>query len=141
MMILFSRRPKRLTSIWQKNCRLMCCIITGRSVCSASRGFKKRSRKWLSVPIKSPVSPFFLTTGGGQAEAAEKFVDILRHNYGEVYFVVPVAAMSAGTILCMAGDKIYMDYSSSLGPIDPQIPDKEGKDIFRRLVIWQKLMS
>ena len=29
--------------------------------------------------------------------------------------------MSAGTILCMSGDKIFMDYSSSLGPIDPQI--------------------
>jgi hypothetical protein len=32
-------------------------------------------------------------------------------------------AMSAGTILCMSGDKIYMDYASSLGPIDPQVPD------------------
>ena len=29
--------------------------------------------------------------------------------------------MSAGTIFCMSGDKIYMDYSSSLGPIDPQV--------------------
>jgi hypothetical protein len=29
--------------------------------------------------------------------------------------------MSAGTIFCMSGDKIYMDYSSHLGPIDPQI--------------------
>jgi hypothetical protein len=44
-----------------------------------------------------------------------------------VYFVVPVAAMSAGTIFCMSGDKIFMDYSSSLGPIDPQVPDREGK--------------
>ncbi len=29
--------------------------------------------------------------------------------------------MSAGTIFCMSGDKIFMDYSSSLGPIDPQV--------------------
>lgn len=29
--------------------------------------------------------------------------------------------MSAGTIFCMSGDRIYMDYSSSLGPIDPQV--------------------
>ena len=27
--------------------------------------------------------------------------------------------MSAGTIWCMSADKIFMDYSSSLGPIDP----------------------
>lgn len=29
--------------------------------------------------------------------------------------------MSAGTIWCLSGDKIYMDYSSSLGPVDPQV--------------------
>lgn len=29
--------------------------------------------------------------------------------------------MSAGTLFALSGDKIYMDYSSSLGPIDPQI--------------------
>ena len=69
----------------------------------------------------------FLTTTGGQAEVAEKLVEVVRDHYELVYFVVPVAAMSAGTIFCMSGDKIYMDYSSSLGPIDPQVPDREGK--------------
>jgi hypothetical protein len=68
-----------------------------------------------------------LTTTGGQAEAVEKLVEVVRHHYGLVYFVVPLAAMSAGTIFCMSGDKIYMDYSASLGPIDPQVPDREGK--------------
>jgi hypothetical protein len=29
--------------------------------------------------------------------------------------------MSAGTIWCMSGDNIFMNYSSSLGPIDPQV--------------------
>ena len=68
-----------------------------------------------------------LTSTGGQAEAAEKLVQVVRQHYGTVYFVIPVAAMSAGTIFCMSGDKIFMDYSSSLGPIDPQVLDKEGK--------------
>jgi len=62
-----------------------------------------------------------LNTSGGSAETAEKMVDIIRAKYGEVYFVVPDFAMSAGTVFCMSGDKIYMDYSSSLGPIDPQV--------------------
>lgn len=35
--------------------------------------------------------------------------------------MVPDCAMSAGTIFCMAGDKIWMGYYSSLGPIDPQV--------------------
>lgn len=67
----------------------------------------------------------FLNSPGGSAETVEKMVEI-RYHYSEVYFVVPDEAMSAGTILCMSGDKIYMDYSSSLGPIDPQVFN--GKD-------------
>ncbi|MGD1045708.1 MAG: ATP-dependent Clp protease proteolytic subunit [Bacteroidota bacterium] len=62
-----------------------------------------------------------LNTPGGSAETVEKMVEIIRHHYDEVYFVVPDYAMSAGTIFCMSGEKIYMDYSSSLGSIDPQV--------------------
>ncbi|MEO5356183.1 MAG: ATP-dependent Clp protease proteolytic subunit [Nitrospirae bacterium YQR-1] len=71
----------------------------------------------------------FLNTPGGSVEAVEYMVRIIRFHYDEVYFVIPDAAFSAGTIFCMSGDKIYMDYSSSLGPIDPQVYLKE-KDTF-----------
>ena len=63
----------------------------------------------------------FLNTPGGSAETVEKLVEMIRFHYEEVFFIVPDQAMSAGTIFCMSGDKIYMDYTSSLGPIDPQI--------------------
>ena len=62
-----------------------------------------------------------LNTPGGSAETVEKMVAITRHHYDEVDFIVPDYAMSAGTIFCMSGDNIWMDYSSSLGPIDPQV--------------------
>lgn len=62
-----------------------------------------------------------LTTGGGSAEVVERSVNIIRHHYNEVFFIVPDYAYSAGTIFCMSGDKIYMDYYSVLGPIDPQV--------------------
>lgn len=68
-----------------------------------------------------------LTTGGGSATVVERFVNILRHNYDEVNFIVPDYAYSAGTIFCMSGDNILMDYSSVLGPIDPQVQNKEGR--------------
>jgi len=73
--------------------------------------------------VESPKSRLavFLNTPGGSAEAVEKLVEIMRFHYKEVFFIVPDFAMSAGTILCMSGDKIFMDYSSSLGPIDPQV--------------------
>lgn len=74
-----------------------------------------------SDTVKNNTLCIFLNTPGGSAETVEKLVKITRHHYAEVYFIVPDSAYSAGTIFCMSGDKIYMDYSSSLGPIDPQV--------------------
>lgn len=62
-----------------------------------------------------------LNTPGGSAETVERLVKITRHHYHEVHFIIPDSAYSAGTIFCMSGDSIFMDYSSSLGPIDPQV--------------------
>ena len=68
-----------------------------------------------------------LTTPGGEAEAVERMVEVIRHHYDAFYALVPNTAMSAGTIFCMAADRIYMDYSSALGPIDPQVPDRDNR--------------
>ena len=68
-----------------------------------------------------------LTTAGGSLNPVKRIVDILRHHYKEVYFIVPDYAYSAGTILCASGDGIYMSYFSALGPIDPQVLTKDNK--------------
>jgi membrane-bound ClpP family serine protease len=68
-----------------------------------------------------------LTTPGGSGIAVERYVNIIRQHYNEVNFIVPDYAYSAGTIFCMSGDKIFMDYFSVLGPIDPQVYNKDGK--------------
>ena len=68
-----------------------------------------------------------LTTLGGSAEIVERYVNILLYHYEEVNFIVPDYAYSAGTIFCMSGDSILMDYISVLGPIDPQVPNKDNK--------------
>lgn len=68
-----------------------------------------------------------LATLGGSAEIVERYVNILRHHYSEVNFIVPDYAYSAGTIFCMSGDSILMDYISVLGPIDPQVPNKDNR--------------
>jgi hypothetical protein len=78
-------------------------------------------------PIKRKKIYVLLTTTGGSADAVERYVNILRHHYSEVNFIVPDYAYSAGTIFCMSGDNIYMDYFSVLGPIDPQVQNKDGK--------------
>lgn len=61
-----------------------------------------------------------LETPGGRVEEVRNIVNTLRHYYDFVHFLIPVRAMSAGTVLALSGDKIYMDYFSRLGPIDPQ---------------------
>lgn len=64
---------------------------------------------------------FILETQGGYIEVAKRIAEVTRHYYQTVEFIVPNYAMSAGTILVMSGDTIYMNYYSVLGPIDPQI--------------------
>jgi hypothetical protein len=78
-------------------------------------------------PAKKDKLVIILTTPGGSAIAVERYVNIIRHHYNIVDFVVPNYAYSSGTIFCMSGDNIYMDYFSVLGPIDPQVQNKDGK--------------
>ena len=68
-----------------------------------------------------------LTTTGGSSTAVERYVNIIRKHYNKIIFIIPDYAYSAGTIFCMSGDEIWMDYFSVLGPIDPQIRNKDGK--------------
>jgi hypothetical protein len=78
-----------------------------------------------SRTTKRPKLVFILETGGGYIEVAQRIVDTLRHHYRLVEFIVPNHAMSAGTVLVMSGDAIYMDYYSVLGPIDPQLQRRD----------------
>ena len=68
-----------------------------------------------------------LETTGGFMETVERLVAVMRTHYKRVSFVIPNFAYSAGTVLALSGDKIYMDYYSVLGPIDPQYQDSAGK--------------
>lgn len=67
-----------------------------------------------------------LETEGGVIQAAERMANVFRFHYPKhVTFIVPNFAMSAGTVLVMCGDEIFMNYYSVLGPIDPQV--KKGE--------------
>lgn len=84
-----------------------------------------------------------LTTAGGHIEAVKRIVEILRHYYDHVAFVVPDYAFSAGTVLAMSGDEIWMDYFSRLGPIDAQVESRGGRWVsaIGYLVQWERLMA
>jgi ClpP class serine protease len=87
---------------------------------------------------------FILETNGGFAEVTRRISDALRHHYRTVDFLIPSHAMSAGTILSMSGDSIWMNYYSVLGPIDPQVPSQDGLRLvpaLGALVRYQELLD
>lgn len=61
-----------------------------------------------------------LTSPGGSAEAADSIMSYLRTRFDNIRVIVPVAAMSAATMMALAADRIVMGAHSQLGPIDPQ---------------------
>ncbi|MBU1470294.1 MAG: serine dehydrogenasease [candidate division Zixibacteria bacterium] len=78
------------------------------------------------IKDKKETLMFIIETNGGYLLPVERIASILRHHYKTVNFLVPNFAMSAGTVLVMSGDDIYMDYYSVLGPIDPQVDSPGG---------------
>ena len=88
---------------------------------SLDKPFRDLIEELKSEPDNKDTLFIMINTPGGSAETVERLVKIIRHHYTTVNFIVPDAAYSAGTIFCLSGDSIYMDYSSSLGPIDPQV--------------------
>jgi hypothetical protein len=79
-----------------------------------------------ALPKRKRKICIILETGGGYIEVAQRIAQTLRHFYRVVDFIIPNCAYSAGTVLAMCGDDIYMDYFSVLGPIDPQL-EKDDK--------------
>ena len=95
-----------------------------RDAIEALRGHSKRRGRKLMV---------ILETQGGFAEVARRVSDTIRNHYMTADFLIPSHAMSAGTILAMSGDAIYMDYYSVLGPIDPQVESQDGNRLIPAL--------
>jgi hypothetical protein len=62
-----------------------------------------------------------LHTPGGDLQATKMIINALRTKYNHIRVIVPITAMSAGTMICLAADEILLSHSSNLGPIDPQI--------------------
>lgn len=80
-----------------------------------------------SVPSSIKEIDVILVTPGGLANQVNNFVNALRPRFEKVNFIVLNMAMSAGTIFIMSGDEIIMSKQSKFGPIDPQIPNREGR--------------
>jgi hypothetical protein len=79
------------------------------------------------VPSEHKKIDLFLATLGGSAHQVSRFVNCLRSHFEEVDFIIPSFCMSAGTLFALSGDNIWMTERACLGPIDPQVPTKDGR--------------
>jgi ClpP class serine protease len=96
-----------------------------------------------------------LHTPGGNTAATESIIDYLTKMFSDIRVVVPQLAMSGGTMIACAADKILMGKHSSLGPIDPQFngvaahgileefkqAHKEIKEDQSKIFFWQHIIS
>lgn len=63
-----------------------------------------------------------LHTPGGVTNATETIVAYLWSKFQDLEVVIPTYAMSAGTMISLAANRLIMGRQSQLGPIDPQMP-------------------
>ena len=67
-----------------------------------------------------------LATPGGDGETAIRLVRQAQCRCGALTVIVPDQAKSAGTLLALGADHIYMGPTSDLGPVDPQFVLADG---------------
>lgn len=75
-----------------------------------------------------------LHTPGGAINATETIVAYLQSKFHEIETIVPVYAMSAGTMITLGTNRVIMGRQSQLGPIDPQMFIGNGSVSARAIV-------
>ena len=96
---------------------------------------------------KAEKACLILITLGGDADAAFRIARALRHHYSHLDVLIPDVCKSAGTLICIAADRLIFGDRGEIGPLDVQIfkPDElsdwvSGLDIFQSLTALQNQM-
>ncbi|MGA9140614.1 MAG: hypothetical protein WBZ29_10345 [Methanocella sp.] len=82
-----------------------------------------------AIRITPPDVPIDLIvhTPGGIALAATQIAMALKAHPAKKTVIVPHYAMSGGTMIALAADEILMDPHAVIGPVDPQLANKDGQ--------------
>ncbi len=75
-----------------------------------------------------PNSILFMTTLGGDAGAAYRIARLLQNISEKLYLCVPTVCKSAGTLIALGANAIYMSPMSELGPLDVQLKRQDEID-------------
>jgi len=127
--LLQSRRQELIGVLGMKtNAHLLCYV--GGLAAEISRNDTAGFVDMLYPVPQGVAIDLLLHTPGGNIDAAEKLIMLLRAKVGDagmIRVIVPDFAKSAGTLLALGANKIVMSDSSELGTIDPQIWLKDGR--------------
>lgn len=84
------------------------------------------------TPPDMPID-IILHTPGGLVLAAEQIALALVRHKAPVTVFVPHYALSGGTLIALAADKIIMDDNAVLGPVDPQLGQYPAASVLKVL--------
>ncbi|WP_297500623.1 ATP-dependent Clp protease proteolytic subunit [Thermococcus sp.] len=82
------------------------------------------------APKDRPID-LIIHTPGGLVLAATQIAKALHDHPAETRVIVPHYAMSGGTLIALAANKIIMDPHAVLGPVDPQLGQYPAPSILR----------
>jgi len=89
-----------------------------------------QSSRGLTLVLNSP---------GGDPLAPERIVRVCRaYSNNDFEVIVPRAAKSAATMICLGANTIHMGPTSELGPVDPQF---EGQSVWSVIQAYDKLVK
>jgi ATP-dependent protease ClpP protease subunit len=121
------QRQAIIKKIQERSERRLICYVSGGG-CAIDRDDTVPFVDLLhNVPPREDLD-LLLHTGGGDIDAAEKLISMLRNKVGTsiLRIIVPDFAKSAGTLMVLGADCVVMSDTSELGPIDPQITLADG---------------
>jgi ATP-dependent protease ClpP protease subunit len=83
---------------------------------------------WFSEACDNNVKrlDIIINTDGGSVSSSDIIITNLLNYNGVVNFYIPYYAFSAGTMISLTGNNIYMNTYSLMGPTDPQIFSSES---------------
>jgi len=90
-----------------------------------------------AAPKDKPID-LVIHTPGGLVLAASQIAMALKQHPAETRVIIPHYAMSGGTLIALAADKIIMDQNAVLGPVDPQIGEFPAPSILRAVELKGK---
>jgi hypothetical protein len=117
------RRQEQIGALEQRTGRRLICYVAGPAASITARDILPFVDLLEDVERGSDLD-LLLHTSGGDVDQAERLAGLCRKRVGPAgsfRVIVPDSAKSAGTLICLAADRIVMGQPSELGPIDPQI--------------------